>query len=199
MNADHGTLIGTTQEPSSYLVTETKPNHNTEISSVFRGHKKAFDTLMERLWQDWFGDMDFHPDCVNINLYSDGRESVGWHADDESLFDGKASDAQILSVSLGASREFWIADQGWVREEREERERRAAEAARRLHKHSQGKVTTARKGKKNGSAQQRDFSTDSDDSFVQFGEADDSSVPGTPNQHGRERSLNPQSGSPLSA
>merc|ERR1719171_772285 len=34
--------------------------------------------------------------------------SVGWHADDEPLFQGKFSDCSIISLSLGAMRTFEI-------------------------------------------------------------------------------------------
>ncbi|CAK9026172.1 unnamed protein product [Durusdinium trenchii] len=49
------------------------------------------------------------PNCANLNLYTEAWQSVGWHADDESLFMGKDRDCPILSVSLGARREFWLA------------------------------------------------------------------------------------------
>jgi len=52
---------------------------------------------------------DAWPNSANVNLYRDGRQGVGWHVDDESLFRGRDSDCPILSVSLGAPREFWIA------------------------------------------------------------------------------------------
>lgn len=46
------------------------------------------------------------PNSCNINLYDDGGMSVGWHADDEKLFQGKMQDIRILSLSLGAMRKF---------------------------------------------------------------------------------------------
>ncbi|CAE8680592.1 unnamed protein product, partial [Polarella glacialis] len=46
------------------------------------------------------------PNSCNLNLYSDGGMSVGWHADDESLFQGKFSDIYIISLSLGVTRKF---------------------------------------------------------------------------------------------
>lgn len=49
------------------------------------------------------------PNSANLNLYVDDTESIGWHADDEALFRGRESDCPILSVSLGAAREFWLA------------------------------------------------------------------------------------------
>jgi len=52
------------------------------------------------------------PNSVNLNLYRDGRQGVGWHADDEALFRGFERDCPIVSLSLGATREFWIALKG---------------------------------------------------------------------------------------
>eukprot|EP00434_Breviolum_minutum_P018812 symbB.v1.2.016593.t1/scaffold1264.1/size127839/2 len=49
--------------------------------------------------EDW-------PDSCNLNLYEDGDHSVGWHADDEVLFQGKFQDCLIISLSLGAPRSF---------------------------------------------------------------------------------------------
>merc|ERR1719440_1728372 len=49
--------------------------------------------------EDW-------PDSCNLNLYEDGGMSVGWHADDEVLFQGKFRDIRIISLSLGAARKF---------------------------------------------------------------------------------------------
>merc|ERR1712039_334157 len=51
--------------------------------------------------QDW-------PNCCNLNLYEDGGMSVGWHSDDEALFQGKFQDIRIISLSLGAKRRFEI-------------------------------------------------------------------------------------------
>lgn len=48
------------------------------------------------------------PNSCNINLYRDGHDSVGWHTDDEELFEGAYNDACILSLSLGATRSFQI-------------------------------------------------------------------------------------------
>jgi len=49
--------------------------------------------------EDW-------PDSCNLNLYEDGGMSVGWHSDDERLFQGKFRDIQIISLSFGQSRKF---------------------------------------------------------------------------------------------
>lgn len=46
------------------------------------------------------------PDCCNVNLYEDGCMAVGWHSDDERLFQGKFRDIRILSLSFGVSRSF---------------------------------------------------------------------------------------------
>jgi len=46
------------------------------------------------------------PNGCNLNLYDDGGMSVGWHADDEKLFQGKFKDIRILSFSLGVARKF---------------------------------------------------------------------------------------------
>lgn len=46
------------------------------------------------------------PDCCNMNLYDDGGAAVGWHADDESLFQGKFRDILIISLSFGVTRKF---------------------------------------------------------------------------------------------
>merc|ERR1712187_713338 len=49
---------------------------------------------------------DGWPDSCNLNLYEDGGAAVGWHADDESLFQGKFRDIMIISLSLGVTRKF---------------------------------------------------------------------------------------------
>ncbi|CAK0818189.1 unnamed protein product [Prorocentrum cordatum] len=57
------------------------------------------------------------PNCCNVNLYEDGKQTVGWHSDDEPLFDSLTQDTLIISLSLGAQRTFLIrpnADQSQV-------------------------------------------------------------------------------------
>lgn len=49
---------------------------------------------------------DEWPNSCNLNLYEDGGMSVGWHSDDESLFQGKFRDILIISLSLGVKRRF---------------------------------------------------------------------------------------------
>merc|ERR1712039_78078 len=53
-----------------------------------------------------FSDPAEWPNSCNVNLYEDGTQSVGWHADDEDLFQGLSKDIRILSVSLGQRRKF---------------------------------------------------------------------------------------------
>ena len=43
------------------------------------------------------------------NLYRDGSDKVGWHADDEPLF---GEDPMIASLSFGASRTFKVREKG---------------------------------------------------------------------------------------
>ena len=45
------------------------------------------------------------PNAVLANRYSDGRASVGWHADDEPSL---GPDPTIVSISLGSARRFMI-------------------------------------------------------------------------------------------
>ncbi|MBS0213531.1 MAG: alpha-ketoglutarate-dependent dioxygenase AlkB [Proteobacteria bacterium] len=48
---------------------------------------------------------EFDADCNGVlaNLYRDGNDAMGWHADDEPEIDPRAP---ILSLSLGATRRF---------------------------------------------------------------------------------------------
>jgi alkylated DNA repair dioxygenase AlkB len=43
---------------------------------------------------------------VLVNLYRDGRDSVGWHADDEPELGPTRDDVAIASLSFGAARRF---------------------------------------------------------------------------------------------
>lgn len=54
------------------------------------------------------GLQDNQPNACNINLYRDGNDSVGWHTDDEEVFESDYNDACILSLSLGATRTFCV-------------------------------------------------------------------------------------------
>ena len=46
------------------------------------------------------------PNSCNANMYESGNDVVGWHADDEPLFQADRQDALIISLSLGATRTF---------------------------------------------------------------------------------------------
>ncbi|CAD7924232.1 unnamed protein product [Amoebophrya sp. A120] len=73
--------------------------------------KQEFNDLMHELWRELrFDTMEIVPNSVNLNLYEDGSQGCGWHADNESLFDGTNRDCRILSLSLGGPREFWIGE-----------------------------------------------------------------------------------------
>jgi len=48
------------------------------------------------------------PNSCNANFYEDGSQAVGWHADDEPLFEATRQDALIISLSLGATRQFEV-------------------------------------------------------------------------------------------
>ncbi len=52
------------------------------------------------------------PDGANFNMYRDESDSVGWHADDEPLFDAVRREASILSLSLGDTRAFEVKRRG---------------------------------------------------------------------------------------
>lgn len=56
--------------------------------------------------------LDEQPNSCNINLYRDGNDQVGWHTDDEPLFEGEYNDICILSLSLGSSRTFQLKKKG---------------------------------------------------------------------------------------
>lgn len=45
------------------------------------------------------------PNAVFANLYRDGKDSIGWHADDEPVL-GPTRDVVIASLSIGARRRF---------------------------------------------------------------------------------------------
>jgi len=55
----------------------------------------------------WEGKLE-DPSACNINLYRDGEDCVGWHADDENLFGGLGGTCTIMSLSLGQTRTFQV-------------------------------------------------------------------------------------------
>lgn len=53
----------------------------------------------------WIGGSHNKPDCCFINGYEDGKDHLGWHADDSPEMD---HGYPICVVSLGAAREIWV-------------------------------------------------------------------------------------------
>jgi alkylated DNA repair dioxygenase AlkB len=46
------------------------------------------------------------PNSCNVNVYDDHEQDVGWHSDDEVMFQGLSGDTRIISFSLGSARDF---------------------------------------------------------------------------------------------
>jgi len=46
------------------------------------------------------------PNACNANYYDSGVQAVGWHSDNEPLFDAVNQDTLIVSLSFGATRTF---------------------------------------------------------------------------------------------
>eukprot|EP00494_Astrolonche_serrata_P002001 UN02007 len=46
------------------------------------------------------------PNCCNVNYYANGEQKVGWHSDNEPLYQSKYRDCLIVSLSIGATRTF---------------------------------------------------------------------------------------------
>ena len=68
---------------------------------------QPFSDLMQEITTLVFEQLNMPlPNSCNLNLYSDGLQSVGWHDDDEALF--QSPDVRIISLSLGRSRRFDI-------------------------------------------------------------------------------------------
>lgn len=69
---------------------------------------------------DWFHDLTQEvmalcgvssshlPDGCNCNWYRTGEDFVGWHADNEPIFDAYRNDTLIVSMSLGCARKFRV-------------------------------------------------------------------------------------------
>lgn len=73
----------------------------------------AMKRAVEKILKDDGINVDF--DMVLINRYKDGKDKVGWHADDEKIND----DSQpIASVSIGASRDFDVRMNGGTKQQR---------------------------------------------------------------------------------
>eukprot|EP00931_Biecheleriopsis_adriatica_P096075 TRINITY_DN69719_c0_g1_i1.p1 TRINITY_DN69719_c0_g1~~TRINITY_DN69719_c0_g1_i1.p1 ORF type:complete len:327 (+),score=39.08 TRINITY_DN69719_c0_g1_i1:63-1043(+) len=72
------------------------------------------------MWPDWMDDLLKHimplcgidatewPNSCNMNCYDDGWDGIGWHSDEEPLFQGTTRDCLIVSLSLGQAREFTL-------------------------------------------------------------------------------------------
>lgn len=52
--------------------------------------------------------LDEPPNSCNLKHYANGEQVVGWHADDESIFQDPSGNCLIISVSLGCPRHFHI-------------------------------------------------------------------------------------------
>ena len=74
---------------------------------------QAFPTWMAEVLEAYMpycgiNDPTQWPDSCNVNLYENGAQSVGWHSDDEALFQGGQRDIRIVSLSLGQRRRFCL-------------------------------------------------------------------------------------------
>merc|ERR1712087_347594 len=47
-----------------------------------------------------------YPNSCNVNVYDDHTGEVGWHSDDEVMFQSLSGDTRIISFSLGSARDF---------------------------------------------------------------------------------------------
>lgn len=66
---------------------------------------RPMPALLQRIADDLAERLGVEFDSVLCNLYRDGSDSVGWHADDESAF---GSDPVIASLSFGGTRRFLL-------------------------------------------------------------------------------------------
>jgi len=57
-----------------------------------------------------------YPNSCNVNVYEDHSREVGWHSDDEVMFQGLNGDTRIISFSLGSARDFGWRLQGTSKE-----------------------------------------------------------------------------------
>ena len=81
------------QQNKSYSYSGVVNPSNSYSKTLYQLHQ-----MIENLTQLKFN-------SVLLNLYRDGEDSMGWHADDEASLDRHAS---IASLSLGAARDFQI-------------------------------------------------------------------------------------------
>ena len=82
----------------------TKPQTYGYSGVVYRSHAltPSLSLLLDRVNDAW---PSLEANAVFANLYRDGRDSLGWHADDERSL-GPSAAVAIASLSLGASRRF---------------------------------------------------------------------------------------------
>lgn len=113
--APEGSPPLTAQSPGTDCTEGEFVHGSVEVEPLSEESLSSFRAVMEEILEHVFGDLfpglskDAWPNSANLNLYRDGRQGVGWHADDELLFKGKDSDCPVVSISLGATREFWVA------------------------------------------------------------------------------------------
>eukprot|EP01083_Nonionella_stella_P302344 1042063_1 len=67
-----------------------------------------FKAITSRVLEETGLHFEFAPNSCNVNWYKDGNDSVGWHSDDEALFDSSRQDTLIISLSLGQHRRFEV-------------------------------------------------------------------------------------------
>lgn len=86
---------------------------SAQCKCTYRYGSAAFTSLGMEPWFQEITDLvcevcgiQQDPNSCNANLYEDGAQAVGWHADDEPLFEATERDALIVSLSLGATRAF---------------------------------------------------------------------------------------------
>eukprot|EP00927_Polykrikos_kofoidii_P084117 TRINITY_DN8785_c0_g1_i2.p1 TRINITY_DN8785_c0_g1~~TRINITY_DN8785_c0_g1_i2.p1 ORF type:complete len:591 (-),score=60.04 TRINITY_DN8785_c0_g1_i2:57-1829(-) len=93
-----------------YTYGNARVGHSAKAGSDAAQFSQAMEVLTAKVFSilcPWLS-QEYWPNCANLNLYADGWQGVGWHSDDEALFGGGVHDCPILSLSLGARREFWL-------------------------------------------------------------------------------------------
>jgi len=81
----------TWQSSGAVLIPVPMPEWLIEISRVVM-KTTGFDSMLTT------------PNACNINFYRNGKDFVGWHADDHEMFGDLDGNCKILSLSLGQSR-----------------------------------------------------------------------------------------------
>ena len=92
----------------TYSTVRIPGKHVRQMSAAFQ---QAMERLTALVFTRLFPQLpqEKWPNSANLDLYANGRQGVGWHADDEKMFGGKYSDCPIVSLSLGGRRELWMA------------------------------------------------------------------------------------------